>query len=273
MRWPLIVIAFWIALATVPLLSFTPLAVAVGRHAPPTLPNNALVMVTSKQVAEAFQETGSDNLLLVVLTTENGLGPPDEATYGTLVDKLRQDTRNVKTVQDFLSTPPLRDVLESKDKRAWNLPINLVGDPASPEARSAYEHVADVTKQTVAGSTLTANLTGPAATFADLADNSERDMKLIEYGTAILVLVNVGVLPSAAGVDSGRLQEGGRRFRVTRRALGTSFCADSIKSVQHRSDGPGQRDHRCHSGGSTEYCARGREDIDGGSLGRAAGHS
>ena len=39
---------------------------------------------------------------------------------------------------------------------------------------------AEIVKQTVAGSTLTANLTGPAATVADLADIGERDLHLIE---------------------------------------------------------------------------------------------
>ena len=188
-RWPWLVIGFWIALAAVPILMFPPLAVMAARHPPAALPDNAPVMVTSRQMAQAFRETGSDNLLLVVLTNEKGLGAADEQTYGALVDKLRQDTGDVKTVQDFMSTPPLREVLESKDKKAWNLPVNLTGDLGSPEARSAYNHVTDVVKQTVAGSTLTANLTGPAGTVADLADISETDLHLIEYGTAILVLL------------------------------------------------------------------------------------
>jgi hypothetical protein len=33
----------------------------------------------------------------------------------TVVGKLGQDERDVKTVQDFISTPPLREVLTSKD--------------------------------------------------------------------------------------------------------------------------------------------------------------
>src|SRR5262249_36851387 len=109
--------------------------------------------------------------------------------YRTLVDKLRQDTRDVKTVQDFLSTPPLREVLASKDGKAWNLPISLAGALGSPQGRSAYKHVADIVQQVGAGSTRTVNLAGPAATVADMTDFSQRDMHLVEIGTAILVLV------------------------------------------------------------------------------------
>ncbi len=44
-------------------------------------------------------------------------------------------------------------------------------------------------KQTVAGSTLTANMAGPAATTEDLTEISERDLHVIELGTTIMVLL------------------------------------------------------------------------------------
>ena len=189
-RWPLLVIAFWIALVATLSLTLPPLPVIAGRQQAAVLPDDAPVMVTSREMTEAFHDKGSDNILLVVLTDEKGLGPADEKTYHTLVDKLRQDTRDVVAFQDFLSTPQVREVFTSKDKKAWYLPIGVVaGDRGSPEGRLAYKHVVDLVKQTVAGSTLTANMAGPAATRADLTDISERDLHLIETGTAIMVLL------------------------------------------------------------------------------------
>jgi putative drug exporter of the RND superfamily len=225
-RWPLLVIGFWIALAAVPLLTFPPLAVIAGRNQAAPLPDDAPVLVTSRQMSEAFHETGSDNMVLVVLTNEKGLGPADEQTYRTLVEKLRQDTTDVKMVQDFLSAPPLREILQSKDKKAWNLPVVLTAKLGAPESRLAYEHVTDVAKQTVAGSTLTANVTGPAATIADLTEIGEHDMQLIEIGTVAMVvaillivyrnpitmllpLVTIGIsLATAQGVLAGFAQLG-----------------------------------------------------------------
>jgi RND superfamily putative drug exporter len=188
-RWPLVVIGFWIALAAVLLLMLPPLTVIAGERQSAALPNNAPVLVTGREMAEAFHETEPTSMLLAVLTDEKGLGPADEKTYRTLVDKLRQDTRDIHSLQDFLSTPPLREVLQSKDNKAWNLPINLNGEIGSPEARSAYKRAADLVKQTVAGSTLSANLTGPAATVADMNKTAEGDLHLIEIGTAVLVLL------------------------------------------------------------------------------------
>jgi putative drug exporter of the RND superfamily len=188
-RWPLAVIALWIVLAAVPLLTLPPLAVVAARQQVAPIPDNAPVMVATRQMADAFHEAGADNIVLVVLTNENGLGPADEETYRTVVDKLRQDSADVKSVQDFLTTPPLRELLQSKDNKAWNVPVTLVGSLGSPESRIAYYHVADIAKQTVAGSTLTANVTGPAATIFDIAGVGERDLHLIEFGTAFFVLV------------------------------------------------------------------------------------
>ena len=128
-------------------------------------------------------------MLLVVLTDEKGLGPADEKTYRALVDKLRQDTKDVQTVQDFLGTPQLREVLQSKDNKVWALPVVLNGDAGTPQAALGYQHAGEIVKKTVANSTLTANLTGPAATTADLVDIGERDAHVIEAGITIMVLL------------------------------------------------------------------------------------
>jgi putative drug exporter of the RND superfamily len=187
-RWPLLVIGFWIALAAVLFLGLPPLQVVAARHQSEPLPADAPVVVTGKQMAEAFHETGSGSMLLVVLTDEKGLGPADETTYRTLVENLR-DTKDVQTVQDFLGTPQLREVLQSKDNKVWALPVVIEGDPGTPQAGLAYQHASEIVKKTVANSTLTANLTGPAATTADLVDISQKDLHLIESGTAIMVLL------------------------------------------------------------------------------------
>jgi RND superfamily putative drug exporter len=126
-RWPLVVIGAWVALAVVLTLTFPSLDDMVDEHPVAFLPANAPVEVATKQMTEAFKDKGTDNILLVLLTDEKGLGPADEGVYRTLVDKLRQDTRHVVMLQDFLSTPPLRDVMTSKDHKAWYLPIGLAG--------------------------------------------------------------------------------------------------------------------------------------------------
>ena len=192
MRWPLVVIGCWIALAVVLGLTLPPLMVIAGQQGVVGLPDDAPVSVTGRDMSVAFEETGSDNTNTVyaILSNEDGLGPDDEKTYHTLVDTLRQDTQRVKSVQDVLSdAPEVREAFTSKDNKAWMLPINLVGAMGSPEARAAYKHLSEALKQAVTGSTLTANVTGPTATAADMTEVGERDVHLIEIGTGLMVLV------------------------------------------------------------------------------------
>ncbi|HUO38738.1 MAG TPA: MMPL family transporter, partial [Mycobacterium sp.] len=153
------------------------------------MPADSPAMATARQMAEAFHESGSDNVLLAVLTTENGLGPSEEDVYRALVDQLRQDSQDVLMLQDFVSRPALRETLTSKDHQAWIVPIGLAGGLNTPQSQDAYARVVDVIRQCAAGSTLTANLAGPAATIADLNDAGEKDLRAIEIATLVMVLI------------------------------------------------------------------------------------
>ena len=191
-RWPLVVVGFWILLAAGLPTTFPSLTEIAQKHPAAILPPDAPVTVTTRQMTKAFHESGSENVLLVVLTSDKGganAGPADEGVYRALVDRLHQDTRDVVMLQDFVSTPFLRDSLMSKDGRALMLAVGLAGDLGTPPSYAAYTRVAKIVKQTVAGSHLTVNLAGPAATVADLTDTGERDLNHVELAMAIMLLV------------------------------------------------------------------------------------
>lgn len=184
-RWPLLIIGIWIALAGLPSLAFPPLMEAVAKNDTAVLPDDAPTMVTTKEMGKAFAETGGGSQLLVVLTNENGLGPADEAAYHKLVDKLHAEKYSV---QDFISTPPMKEVLASKDNKAWNLPVMFATGQNDPATQSAYKHIKEISKQILAGSLLTAHYAGPVATVDDLITIGQEDAHFIEISTAVSVL-------------------------------------------------------------------------------------
>ncbi len=187
-RWPLLVIAVWIALAAGLTSAFPPLGVLAQKAPASILPNDAPSVVSQKQMAEAFKEASSDNILLVVLTNENGFTAADEAVYRDLVGKLRAETDDVAALQDFVTTPPLREILVSKDNKAWLLPVNIVGEIATPKAIAATKRAMQTVKDTVAGTSLQAFTTGPAGTFNDIQDIGDRDRITIEVATVVALL-------------------------------------------------------------------------------------
>jgi RND superfamily putative drug exporter len=187
-RWPLLVIAVWIALAAGLTSAFPPLGVLAQKAPASILPNDAPSVVSQKQMAETFKEASSDNILLVVLTNENGFTAADEAVYRDLVGKLRAETDDVAALQDFVTTPPLREILVSKDNKAWLLPVNIVGEIATPKAIAATKRAMQTVTDTVAGTSLQAFTTGPAGTFNDIQDIGDRDRITIEVATVVALL-------------------------------------------------------------------------------------
>lgn len=192
-RWPLVVIGVWIAIAAALTLTFPSLNEMAQKHPLALLPSDAPSSITTAKMAAVFEESGSEDLLLVVLTDDNGLNRADEAVYRNLVDALHDDTENVVMVQDFITTPPLRSIVTSADDKAWVLPVGVAGELGTPHAFAAFNRISAIVDHALehapAGSALTAHLTGPAATVADLTVAGEHDRLPIELAIAVLVLL------------------------------------------------------------------------------------
>lgn len=197
-RWPWAVIGIWVAIAVALPLTFPSLGEMAEKHPLAILPSDAPSSVTARKMTEAFHEAGSENLLLVVLTNDKGLGPADEATYRTLVETLRQDTRDVLMLQDFVNTPALRSAVTSKDHKAWVLPVGVAYELGTPSSYAAFNRIDGIVQRVVTGTPLTVNLTGPAATVADLTVAGARDRMPIELAIAVLVLVVLLVIYRSA---------------------------------------------------------------------------
>jgi RND superfamily putative drug exporter len=185
-RAPWLVISAWIALVVVLFMAFPALTKVVENQTIQPLPPQA--MAATDQMAKDFHES-AQNILVVVMTNDHGLKPADDNAYRAVADKLRSDTTEVSAVQDFVSTPPLRQLMVSKDNKAFYMAVTLKAPPGSPESSQAYQHITQMVKQTTAGSDLTTHVTGSAAVIGDLSIVTAHDMHVIEIATAALVLL------------------------------------------------------------------------------------
>src|ERR1700744_3237294 len=166
-RWPWVVIGIWVAIAVALPLTFPSLNEMAQKHPLAILPSDAPSSVTARKMTEAFHESGSEDLLLVVLIDDKGLGPADEATYRKLVGALRQDPRDVVMLQDFISTPPLRSIVTSKDNKAWVLPVGVAGELGTPRSTAPSTPAGAFANPSVAEPAGPVTIPGPAATVAD----------------------------------------------------------------------------------------------------------
>ena len=191
-RWPWAVIGVWVAMALALPLTFPSLGEMAERHPLVILPSDAPSSVTAAKMAEAFGETGSDNLMVVAFINESGLTRDDEAVYRDVVDALRDDITDVVSVQDFISTPQLRQFMTSEDKTTWVLPVSLDGELGTPRSYESFNRVSTIVDHHTAtgapGDGLDVYVTGPAATVADLTVAGQQDRLPIEIAIAVLVL-------------------------------------------------------------------------------------
>jgi len=234
-RWPLLVIACWVALAATLALTLPPLPAQAAKRDQKPLPDDAPTSIVAKQMAEAWAQppappaappAGADTKApvaadtkapaetnapaaskgaadakgaiakaaggsqgFIILTDESGLTPADEDVYRKVVQSLQQDTQDKLGVQDILSNPQMRDILTSKDGKAITLPISFPDAAVSPSTVAAFHRVKDIVKQTTAGTTLTAYVSGPAATVVDATAMAQDDAHFIEIATVIAVLI------------------------------------------------------------------------------------
>ncbi|BBZ28130.1 putative transport protein MmpL8 [Mycolicibacterium madagascariense] len=188
-RRPWWVIATWLLVVAVLSVAVPPLMTLASDRNQELLPADSAVMAATRQMTKAFDEPGIQNIALVVLTDERGLTKADEDVYRTLADRLERDRRDVVMVQDFISQPPLRDVMQSKDHRAWFMPVGIAGELGSTESNEAYQRVVGIVRETVAGSSLDMHMTGLTATVAEREQLGLRDLRVIETATIVMVLL------------------------------------------------------------------------------------
>src|SRR6201996_2584368 len=222
-RAPWLIIAAWVAAVAVLTVAFPPLTKVVEGQTVQPLPPKA--MAATEQMAKDFGESGQ-NILIVVLTDDRGLQPADEDAYRRLAAKFRGETKDVAGVQDIVATPALRSLLVSADNKAFYMAVILRAPVGSPESSQAYQRITEIAKRSVAGTQLTAQVTGQGAMAGDLAIVTARDMRTIEMVTALFVLmillviyrrpvtvllplITIGIsVSSAQGVVSGLVQIG-----------------------------------------------------------------
>ena len=184
LRRPWAVIGAWLLLVVALSVAVPPLMKLASDRNQELLPANSAVMAATRDMTTAFHEPGIQNIALVVLTDENGLTKADEDVYRTLVDSLHRDTADVVMVQDFISQPPMREVLASKDNKAWFIPVGIRGELGSPESSEAYKRVVGIVDHTLnqgtAGSSLNYHMTGLTATVAEREQLGLRDLRVIE---------------------------------------------------------------------------------------------
>ncbi|CAJ1506364.1 MULTISPECIES: RND family transporter [Mycobacteriaceae] len=180
-------IGVWIGAAIVLALLFPQLETVVRQQSVDLIPRDAPSLQTVERLSTAFNEQGSKTMLFVAMEDPAGLTPATQQRYDRLLERLRADSEHVLLVQDLLADPVTRAQAVSADGTSWYLPVGVSGTLGDPTAAESVQAVRDITAEVFAGSSTTAQVTGPPATFSDMIAAAEHDLLLISIATAAMI--------------------------------------------------------------------------------------
>lgn len=187
LRHKALVIGAWIGLAVILAVLFPQLETVVRQQSVPLLPNDVGSLHALDDMTAAFNERGTKTSIVVAMEDPAGLTPPARQRYEALVSALRADTTHVLLVQDLLADPTTKARALSNDGKAWFLPVGIAGTLGDPKSAASVDAVRAKVSSAFGGSSTTAHVTGPAATFHDQIASAEHDLLIISAATAALI--------------------------------------------------------------------------------------
>jgi putative drug exporter of the RND superfamily len=209
------IILGWLAIIAV--LTFAvPSLEQVGREYSVSLvPKDAPSWQAMKRIGENFKESDSDSMAMVVLESQQPLGPEAHQYYDDLVRELKADPTHVQHVQDYWGDPLTATGVQSADDKAAYVQLNLAGNQGEFLATESVEAVRGIVERSPPPPGVKAYVTGPAPLVSDMNNAGDKSiikitlvtlvvilaMLLIVYRsvvTAILLLIMVGIQVQAA---------------------------------------------------------------------------
>lgn len=181
------ILGSWLVLLAALFILIDPLFTVAQKKPPDLLPKDSPILASTELMKSAFKQADGGNVAVVVLSSDHKLGKPEEDVYRRVVSRLKEDTENVKSTQDFVTIPELRQAMTSKDEQAWTLPVSIAGNMGTAKGQAAYGKALKAVNEAAEGSNLKVNVVGASATFADLNEIGVKDQAIIEISTVVTI--------------------------------------------------------------------------------------
>lgn len=199
-RFSLAIILAWLALILILTLaavggswrSVIPALEKVGReHSVSVMPEDAPSVQAITRMGEVFQESDSDSSAMIVLESQQPLGDEAHEYYDGLIRELRNDPEHVQNVQDLWGDRLTSSSVESPDRKATYVQLNLVGDQGTAVGEESVAAVRELVNRTPPPAGLQVFVTGAAPLASDMQRSGDQSILKI---TAVTVVIIFAVL-------------------------------------------------------------------------------
>jgi len=188
-RFSVLIILAWVLITVFLTVAVPPLEQVEREHAVALSLDDAPSFKASQRMAEAFDETSSGGLAVIVLEGEQPLGDDAHRYYDDLIRQLRDEPEHVQHIQDFWGDPLTAGAAQSADGKAAYVQVNLFGQPGQAEGNESVKVVQDILARTPPPPGVQAYTTGPAAIVADMGESGNRTVILITLVSITVIFV------------------------------------------------------------------------------------
>ncbi len=183
------IIVIWVAI-TAGLNLLLPQVESVSKHNVVSMsPQDAPSVVAAKKMGAKFQESTSDSIAMVVLTSDQPLGDDAHRYYDTLIGNFERDTHHVEHVQNFWGDLITAAGVQSSDGKAAYVQLNLAGDQGSTLGNQSVEAVRDIVDHTPPPDGLHVYVTGPAPLTTDSLETGDKSMVQMTVVTMVVITI------------------------------------------------------------------------------------
>ncbi|BBZ65864.1 membrane protein [Mycolicibacterium insubricum] len=162
------IIGFWIVFTVVVNVIAPQLEIVGEEHAAPMAPKDAPSMIAMKRMGGNFQEFDSNSTVMIVIDSDQELGPPAHAYYDEIIAKLEKDPEHVQHIQNFWGQRLTAAGAQGADAKGAYVMLNLAGEQGLTLANESVQAVRKVIADTPAPDGVHAYVTGPAALSNDM---------------------------------------------------------------------------------------------------------
>jgi RND superfamily putative drug exporter len=191
LRIPLLTMGLWVVLGGLGMLLLPSVDHVVSSQSSGSLPSDAPTLQALKAMDKAFGTGRAKAFVFVVLENDNKLGPVDDASYTSLVSKLKARPDYVAEVQDYLGDKDKKAALTSEDGQATYLPVGLTaafGSSASNDQVAwVRDQVRSATKDASADSKV--YVTGDPANLIDMTSLATKANEISGIVSMVLLFV------------------------------------------------------------------------------------
>src|SRR5208283_661074 len=163
-------------------------------HAVTMSPQDAPAMIAAKRIGGKFQESDSDNIVMVVLESNKELGDEAHTYYDGLVKKLGADTKHVQHVQNLWGDRITAAGSQSGDGKAAYVQLNVAGNQGSTLGNQSVDAVRKIVDSSPPPSGIKAYVTGPGALTTDMNEAADKSMFKMMGVTGFVIMIMLAIV-------------------------------------------------------------------------------